>query len=292
MQDHKKFISKLDFWSGEVKLEPLSGGITNVNFLAENNNEKFVVRVGEDIPLHHVIRFNELAASKAAFKAGISPEVVYHQQGAMIIRFIEGKVFHNKDIQIQKNLERILPVIKRCHNDIPKYLRGPSVIFWIFHILRDYAATLKLGNSVHKKILGRLLSDAEKLETAVGAVEIVYGHNDLLPENFIDDGSKIWLIDWDYAGFNSPLFDLGGLASNNGLTKKQEEWLLEAYYDKPITDQLRHRYMAMKCASLLRETMWSMVSEIHSKIDFDFAKYTLENLAKYEAAFAVFAVQT
>ncbi len=109
-------------------------------------------------------------------------------------------------------------------------------------------------------------------------------HNALLAANFLDDGTRLWLIDWDYAGFNSPLFDLGGLASNNDLSAAQEVWLLENYFETPLTDALFHRYTAMKCASLLRETMWSMVSEISSEIAFDFATYTTENLARFRAA--------
>ncbi|MBW2593656.1 MAG: choline kinase, partial [Deltaproteobacteria bacterium] len=64
----------------------------------------------------------------------------------------------------------------------------------------------------------------------------------------------------------------------------QENWLLEAYFEKPVTDELYIRYSAMKCASLLREAMWSMVSEIHSPLDFDFVAYTLENLNRFEQA--------
>src|SRR3546814_3608967 len=87
-----------------------------------------------------------------------------------------------------------------------------------------------------------------------------------------------------YAGFNSPLFDLGGLASNNQLAPAQEDWMLEAYFERPVDDSLRRRYQAMKCASLLRETLWSMVSEIHSDIDFDYRAYTADNLARFQAA--------
>ena len=65
-----------------------------------------------------------------------------------------------------------------------------------------------------------------------GPIDLVFGHNDLLAANFIDDGKRLWLIDWDYAGFNSPLFDLGGLASNNELAPTDEEWLLEAYFER------------------------------------------------------------
>jgi thiamine kinase-like enzyme len=116
----------------------------------------------------------------------------------------------------------------------------------------------------------------------------VFGHNDLLAANFIDDGQRLWLVDWEYAGFNSPLFDLGGLVSNSELSPKQEEQILSLYFDAPVDDQLRLRAAAMKTASLLRETMWSMVSEIYSTVDFDYAAYTAENLKRFEAAYAEF----
>ncbi|WP_420548007.1 choline/ethanolamine kinase family protein [Curvivirga sp.] len=284
MKDSKKFVQGLTCWRGEVDPQPLSGGITNVNYVVEDGGEKFVVRVGNDIPLHQVMRFNELAASKAAYEAGLSPEVVFHTEGALVIRFIEGKTFDASDVQMQTNLGRILPLLHKCHYDMPKYVRGPALVFWVFHIVRDYAATLKAGNSNHLNKLADLQKSADQLETAVGSIEVVFGHNDLLPANLLDDGSRIWLLDWDYAGFNSPLFDLGGLASNNNLSDIQEKWMLEAYFDRQVTDELWRQYSAMKCASLLRETMWSMVSELHSEIDFDFAAYTEENLAGFKAA--------
>jgi thiamine kinase-like enzyme len=185
-------------------------------------------------------------------------------------------------------LERIVPLIRRCHHGIPEHLRGPVLMFWVFHVLRDYAGTLRDGDSAHLARLPDLMRGADTLCEAVGPIDVVFGHNDLLPANFLDDGKRLWLIDWDYAGFNSPLFDLGGLASNNGLTEPQERWLLETYFETALTDALWHRYQAMKCASLLRETMWSMVSEIHSRIDFDFPAYTHENLGRFEAAFTTF----
>jgi thiamine kinase-like enzyme len=104
----------------------------------------------------------------------------------------------------------------------------------------------------------------------------------------MDDGQRLWLLDYDYAGYNSPLFDLGGLASNSELDPKQAQSVLEQYFDRPIDDELRLKSAAMTAASLLREAMWSMVSEIHSKVDFNYAAYTAENLARYEAAFANF----
>ena len=103
--------------------------------------------------------------------------------------------------------------------------------------------------------------------------------------NFLHDGNRIWVIDWEYAGYNSPLFDLGGLASNNNFEIKEEVFLLENYFEKKITDHLLIQYNAMKCASLLREAMWSMVSEITSKIKFDYSQYTNENIIKFSDQF-------
>ena len=185
-------------------------------------------------------------------------------------------------------LARILPLIRRCHTEMPKHIRGPILIFWVFHVLRDYAHTLRDGGSRHLPRLSALMDTAAELEAAVGPVEIVFGHNDLLPANFIDDGNRIWLIDWDYAGFNSPLFDLANLATNNGLAPEQEDWLLSQYIGRAPGTELSRAYGAMKCASLLRETMWSMVSEIHSTLDFDYPAYTAMNLDRFERTLAAY----
>jgi len=284
----KKAIN-LPCWKGTVHPQPLAGGITNINLVVEDAGKKYVIRIADDIILHQVMRFNELAASKAACSAGISPDVIYSEQGVLVLQFIEGKTLTAKDIQKRNMLERIVPILKICHKDVKKYLRGPVLAFWVFHVVNDYALTLKDAKSRMIGQLPVLLTAAQNLEKAVGMIEIIWGHNDLLPANFIDDGSKLWLIDWDYAGFNSPLFDLGGLASNCGLNADDEEWLLENYYDEPVTDDLRYRYFAMKCASLLRESMWSMVSEVYSKIDFDFKEYTDSNLATFKEQYKLFS---
>lgn len=281
-------LIELDFWSGPITATELSGGITNVNYLVDDAGHKYVARLGEDILVHQVMRFNELAASKAAHAAGISPAVRHNEPGVLILDFVESKTLSAEDVRVQSMLERILPLIKACHRDIPKHVRGAILTFWVFHVVRNYAATLNEANISHAAILPELLDANAKLESASSPTEIVFGHNDLLPANFLDDGERLWLIDWDYAGFNSPLFDLGGLASNNDLSSAQENWLLENYFEQPVNDALLRRYNAMKCASLLRETMWSMVSEIHSDIPFDYAAYTQENLDNFRNAYKNF----
>jgi len=288
MTDPFERAAGLPMWRGPVEPVPLGGGITNVNFVVEDAGRRYVVRVGDDIPVHQLMRFNELAASRAAEAAGISPAVRHHEPGVLVIDYVEGRTLAEADVRAPGMLERVLPVVKRCHEHVPSHLRGPVLMFWVFHVIRDYGWTLEEGNSRHRHRLPAFRDAAKALERAVGAIDVVFGHNDLLAANFIDDGERIWLIDWDYGGFNSPLFDLGGLASNNGLDAKQEEWLLEQYFERPVDDALRRAYTAMKCASLLRETMWSMVSEIHSDLEFDYDAYTAENLYRFEAAFGEF----
>jgi hypothetical protein len=106
--DARAKAAKLGYWSGSVELSPLAGGITNVNFLAEHRGERFVVRIGDDIPDHNILRWHELAASQAAHAAGLSPEVVYHEPGALILRFIEGTTFDMAAVRAPGNLPRVL----------------------------------------------------------------------------------------------------------------------------------------------------------------------------------------
>lgn len=280
----------LPIWSGKTTAVPLGGGITNLNVLVTDSTRRAVVRIGDDIPVHQIMRFNELAASRAAHAAGVSPAVLYHEPGALVIDFVEGRTMTAEDLRDQDLLEQALALVMHAHRDIPRHLRGPALTFWVFQVLRDYAATLEEGRSRHLSLLPALLEDAATLETAVGRIQLVFGHNDLLPANFLHDGSRMWLIDWDYAGWNSPLFDLGGLSANNGLDPAQEEWLLAAYHGTTPDADLWRSFRAMKAAAALREAMWSMVQEIHSGLDFDYAAYTADYLATYRAALAAFRI--
>lgn len=275
----------LAIWKGPVDPVALSGGITNVNFKVEDGGEAFVVRIGGNIPEHGIRRTAEIACAKAAYEAGVAPELVHTEKGVIVTRFIDGKTYDEADVRDQKNLERLLPVIKRLHRETPQFLRGRAPLFWVFHTLRDYFGRMVDEDHRLTGDLPRYRAIAEELETAVDKVKLIFGHNDLLPANFIDDGERIWIIDWEYSGFNSALFDLGGLASNNQLSVGQERWLLEEYYETPLGDRQWWRYGAMKCASLLREACWSMVQEHHSALDIDYVAYTAENLSRFERAY-------
>lgn len=276
----------LPIWSGPVTPEPLAGGITNVNFTVTDAGRRYLVRIGGDIPEHMILRRFEREAARAAHLAGLSPALRHAEEGALVIDFVEGRTLDAADVRDSANLDRLAALVRRCHTEIPLHYRGAAPIFWVFQVIRDYAHTLRAGGTRHD--LAPLLAAAGRLEAAAGPVEIVFGHNDLLPANLIDDGARLWLVDWEYAGFNSPLFDLGGLASNAGMGADARSALLAAYFGRPPDAELLRRAAAMTAASLLRETMWSMVSEIHSAIDFDYAAYTAENRARFDAAFEEF----
>ncbi len=279
-------IYNLPCWQGAIDIEVLGGGMTNLNFKVSDESGFYVVRLGEDDPVHLISRANEVATSVAAFAAGVSPELVYHEPGILVVRFVDGRVFDEADVRDENNLSRIVELLKKFHHEVPLQFNQIPVMFWVFQVLRHYHNLLSRAESAHAQRLPELARITAELETAVGPVEIVFGHNDLLAANFIDDGDKIWLIDFDYAGFNSPLFDLSNLASNNELDETQELSMLRRYFDSNPDPALLASYHAMKCASMLRETMWSMVSELNSRVDMDFADYTQKNLARFEAIYA------
>ena len=278
-----QLISSIPIWQNKIIISKIDGGITNQSFLVTDNNKKYFVRVGEDIPEHLVSRSNELNSSIAAASLGIAPEVIYNNENLQVIKFIESKTLNDKDVK--EKIEDIILLIRKVHKEIPKKLNGQSFIFWVFHVIRHYSNYLENNKSKYSSMLSDLLIKSQTLEEKSSPYEIVFGHNDLLAANFLDDGNRLWLIDWEYAGYNTPLFDLGGLSSNNNFNHKEEIFLLENYFEKKINSHLLNQYNCLKCASLLRETMWSMVSEITSNIDFDYSNYTDENLLKFEESY-------
>jgi thiamine kinase-like enzyme len=270
-------VARLSCWRGPVALEPLTGGLTNISFVASDHGEKFVVRCGEDIAVHHVFRERERAASRAAFEAGLSPELVHAEPGIMVLRFIEGRTLGEADLAA--NLGRIVPLLRKCHASVGRHLRGPANAFWAFHVIRDYVTLL--GGEAH------YLAVADRLEAAQVPMPLVFGHHDLLPGNFIDDGQRLWLIDWEYGGFGTPMFDLANLSSNGNFDPSQDTALLDTYFAGKSDEPLRRAFAAMKVASALREALWATVSDVHlSTPGVDYQAHARAYRARFEATLA------
>jgi len=284
MPDAETYATNLDCWSGPVTLTRLDGGISNDNFLVNDGGKKYVVRVNGDVPEHGVLRINDYNCNRAAAAVGIAPAVHHYEGRALVVDYVHGRTLEDVDVREDAMLERILDLIKRTHRDAFYHARGPISAFWPFRVCRDYAFFLEENNSRMIPVLSSIRQLNKDLEATIGPVDLVLGHNDLLAANFLDCGDRLWLIDWEHAGFTSPLFDLANLATNNALSEVQQEWLLEAYFEKLVTDDLRHRFHAMSAASLLREAMWSMVSEIQSTVDFDYVAYSDEFYGRFNRA--------
>ena len=290
-EDIREAIARLPCWSGPVAIDALAGGITNQNYcISERDGQRFVVRAGRDIPEHGIMRFHELAAARAAHAAGISPEVLYAGNGFLVSRFIDGRTLTPALVREPPTLERIVALLRRCHEEVPRHFQGPALIFWVFQVIRGYVGWLEAQHANPCGVpLGVLTERSAQLERAVGPVTLVFAHNDLLAANLIDDGQRLWLIDWDYGGFNSPLFDLANLASNNELPPALASWTLQSYFELPISSELRRGFDAMQCASLLRECLWGAVSHHTSALRFDYLNYAQEHLRRFEQRWQEFA---
>jgi thiamine kinase-like enzyme len=251
----KDRIARLPCWQGGVALEPLKGGLTNISLVATDSTGKYVVRCGEDIPAHHVFRDRERAVSRAAFEAGLSPEVVHVEPGITVLRFITGRTFAEADMRA--NIPGIVALLKTCHHEVGRRLRGPANAFWVFQVIYDYVRLIDAD--------AKYLALSDKLEKTQVPLPIVFGHHDLLPGNVMDDGKRLWLIDWEYGGFGTAMFDLANLSSNGSFAVTDDAALLDAYFEGKVTIELKAAFAAMKAASLLREALWAMVSNVHLK---------------------------
>ena len=280
-------VEAIPFWTGPIKIWPLEGGTTNRNYgVQQADGQRFAVRLGQDKPEHGVLRFNEQAAARAAARAGISPKIFYTSPGVMVMRLLPGRSLNADEIHKPENLLRVAALLRRCHTSMAAFLQGPLLAFWVFHVNRSYIAGLSKSGSRIAERLGELQEINEKLEARVGKVDIVFCHNDLLAGNVFDDGARLWLLDWDYAGFNAPMFDLANLCSNNNFYQAEEDAMLQAYYGRQLDRDEHDAFLAFKCASLLREALWNAVSELSSDLDVNYARATDDYLARLRTALA------
>jgi thiamine kinase-like enzyme len=276
-------IRALPCWNGGIDIAPLKGGISNESYLVTDAAGRHVVRFGHDYPFHHVYRDREIMTARAAHAAGFAPEVRYAEPGVMVSAFLDARTYAGEDVIRERR--RVAALLRRFHTEMPKHVSGAGFIFWVFHVIRDYARTLDAGGSRMRAELPHYLALAEELEAAQAPLPIVFGHNDLLPANILDDGERLWLIDFEYAGFNTAMFDLAGTAANAGFAPEEADDFLAAYFGHAPSPEIARSHAAMQCASLLREAMWSMVSEIHlSAPGADYEAYTQDNLDRLDTA--------
>jgi len=280
-------VRALPIWQGEPQLVPLKGGVSNVSFRVTDSRGSYVARVGGDYPFHQVSREREAIASRAAFAAGLSPELIHAADGIMVLRFIEARTYTEADVRA--DAVRCVEILRRCHLELGRHIHGQGAIFWVFQILRDYAHTLARHGHRHAPDIPRWMTIVDRLEAAQAPLPIVFGHHDVLPTNYLDDGRRLWLIDWEYGAFGTAMFDLASIAANNSFDAAGEKLILETYFGKEPPESLWRAFHAMKAASALREAVWGMVSELYlAAPGVDYVAYAKEYLGRFEKVHAAY----
>jgi thiamine kinase-like enzyme len=272
----------------DLVLTPLSGGITNRNFrvdadgglaAAGGDGLTCVMRIGgNDTHLLGISREVEHAATVAAAGVGVGPEVTAYirPEGYLITRFIVGTGISDDAVHDPATIRRVADSIRRIHG-------GPAIpgIFAPFRIGEAYRAlALERGvpiPAVYEAAHERM----RRIEIAFlrAPVELRPCHNDLLNANFIDDGTRIRIVDWEYAGMGDPFFDLGNFSVNHGLDVDEDSILLEAY-EGAVRPHRLARLRLMRVVSDFREGMWGVLQQAISSLDVDFVAYAEHHLGR------------
>ncbi len=277
----REAIGALPCWRGAWAAEPLSGGLSNEIWKVTDEAGAHVVRFGADYPFHFVDRAREAMSARAAHALGLAPAVEHAAPGVMVTAWVEGRTWAAEDVRAAP--EAVAALLRDFHAGMPAEVSGPAYIFWPFHIIRDYAR--QIAGSKHARHAPRFLALAAELEAAQVPMPIVYGHHDLLPANFIGDGERPLLIDFEYAGYGTAMFDLAGAAANVEMAEDEAERLVSAYLGHAPDRAFRRAFAAMQCVALVREAMWAMVSEMNLTTEgVDFDAYAAENVERLEVA--------
>lgn len=281
-------VARLSCWSGPVDPRPLVGTSPGRRFQVTDGGAAFQVRLGGDLPSQGILFDNLVAAARAAAAIGLGPEVVHHEPGVLVTRAVEGRIFEPGDLKLPGYRREIVELIATCHREGQKQLRGPALIFWPPHVIRGLGRVVMEGEGAHREGLPDLLAKSDAIAAALGPVDPVFAHNDLLTGHFVDDGERLWLTDWDHAAFGAPLFDLANLAVKNGFGGEDEEWLLGYYFQRIPDAPLWRRYRAMACAALLLNALQGMAADLESGSDPQSTPAS-ESLARFERAYEAFA---
>jgi len=265
----------------ELTLTALSGGITNRNFLVTmaGRSDRYVIRLaGNDTHLLGISREVEHAATVAAAGVGVGPEVTafIRPEGYLVTRFIEGSPVPDDVVHQPATLRRVGESLRRIHD-------GPPIpgLFIPFRIVEAYRALAAARGVPIPPEYELAQSFARRIELAclTNPLEMRPCHNDLLNANFIDDGTRIRIVDWEYAGMGDPFFDLGNFSINHGLTADEDAVVLAAYEGVVRRDRLA-RLTLMRTMSDFREAMWGVLQQGISALDVDFVAYAGEHFER------------
>jgi thiamine kinase-like enzyme len=280
--NHAERIRALPIWSGPVQLERLVGGITNRNFLVADGNDQFVARVGEELPDLGVDRRNELQCTRAAQALGVAPALVYGANGVLVSRFIPSRTLDPGAAREPGFAPRLGRLLRQLHDGWDT-LVGDMLFFSPFQSGRTYVANARRLGATLPSDIDPMLEAARKLSHTIAPYIPTLCHNDMLPANVLDDGQRVWIVDWEYAGMCHPLFDLAGFSVNCQYSHQQDVALLEAYRGELRDRDLRELHV-LKVASALRDALWAVVQTVISDLDVDYHAYADTYFEKFRVA--------
>ena len=277
---HEDVVERI--WPGRsARVSVLGGGITNHNLKVElGDGETYVLRIaGTQTGLLGIDRRVEYEASLAAAAVGVGPEVVDYvePEGWLVTRFIEGEIVPRERMREAATIRRVVAALRPVHGGPPLPARFDS-----FRIVEEYRSTAFAHGAPVPAEYVRARQIARAIERARGPIPERPCHNDLLNANFIDDGTRIRIVDWEYAGMGDIFFDLANFAVNHDLDNDARAELLDAYFGSVRPSDLRAMEM-MRFMSLLREAMWGVVQTAVSELDFDFTAYAEEHFERAAA---------
>lgn len=265
--------ARVALWRGrQVKISPLSGGLTNENYLVESGDDRYVMRLpGQSTELLSIDRENEVFNTKAAASTGIGPRVLEHVPGidVMVLEFIPGQTMSAKTLQTRDMAARMALSFHRLHN-APRFLHD----FNMFRLIEDYLGIVDQHQVTIPEDYREWLPAVTRIERAVaaGATRPVPCHNDLLCENFIDDGRALRIVDYELSGNNDPCFDLGNTAQEAEFDQELRAALCESYFGHVDARQLA-RMNLFALMSDVGWTLWGAIQARISAVDFDFRAY-------------------
>lgn len=253
--------------------EPLRDGITNRNFRVRFGETDHVLRLcGADTELLGIDREAEFAAAELAFEVGVGPAVTAFlpDEPALVTAFVDGIGLEPADVR--EDPGRVARALHAVHE-----AGRVRAAFSPFRVAEAYRAlTVQRGGPL-PDAAGPALSAARIIEGALPPFAARLCHNDLLPANLLDDGERLWIIDWEYAGMGDPFFDLGNLSAMNGFGIEEDIELVTAYLGHCEEGHLA-RVRLHRATAECREGMWGVVQQVLSDLDFDFAAYAEEHL--------------
>ena len=268
--------------AGPRTVSELPGGLTNRNYKIRTRNGCVVARVaGSGSELLAIDRENEYRNSVRAAKAGVGAPVIEYAPaaGVLVLGFVEGATLGNADVADPARIPRIAAACRALH--AAERFSGDFDMFDIQRRYRAVAAERGITIPAGYDDLAGAFGDAERA-LAVRRAETVPCNNDLLAANFIDDGTKIWLIDYEYSGNNDPCFELGNIGAECRLSEDALAALVAEYYGRPLRNKLA-RAMLLGLAGKYGWTLWGAIQAAVSPLDFDFWSWAME---RFEGAAA------